>query len=115
MDRFINQRGDGKGMKPFWREAGITHPGRGFNIGEDREFIKWGRIFSGRPSYVNWQREGLLCNGGVTCRITYQVWENQGEGGTSQKGLSFPKPTFRPMLTVYKVMVSSGATQLVPA
>ncbi|SCO35389.1 related to acetylxylan esterase [Fusarium fujikuroi] len=83
---FINQRGDGKGMKPFWRGAGITHPGRGFNIGEDREFIKWGRIFSGRPSYVNWQREGLLCNGGVTCRITYQVWENQGEGGTSQKG-----------------------------
>ncbi|KAM0085819.1 hypothetical protein ACKRZS_001908 [Fusarium odoratissimum] len=74
---FINQRGDGKGMKPFWREAGITHPGRGFNIGEDREFIKWGRIFSGRPSYVNWQREGKLCNGGVTCRITYQVWENQ--------------------------------------
>ncbi|KAF4445873.1 hypothetical protein F53441_10435 [Fusarium austroafricanum] len=86
---FINQRGDGKGMVPFWREAsnsGITHPGRGYDIGENREFIKWGRIFSGRPSYVNWQREGKLCNGGVTCRITYQVWENKGEGGTSQKG-----------------------------
>lgn len=74
-------------MKPFWREAGITHPGRGYDIGENREFIKWGRIFSGRPSYVNWQRDGKLCNGGVICRITYQVWENKGEGGTSQKGM----------------------------
>ncbi|KAF4983609.1 hypothetical protein FZEAL_1018 [Fusarium zealandicum] len=83
---FINQRGDGKGMKPFWREAGITHAGRGYNIGENREFIKWGRIFSGRPSYVDWQREGGGCNGGVVCRLTYQVWENKGEGGTSQKG-----------------------------
>ncbi|KAM0263654.1 hypothetical protein ACHAPA_008628 [Fusarium lateritium] len=83
---FINQRGDGKGMKPYWREAGITHAGRGYNIGEDREFIKWGRTLSGRPSYINWSREGKLCNGNVICRIEYQIWENKGEGGTSQKG-----------------------------
>jgi hypothetical protein len=87
-DRFINQRGDGKGMKPYWREAGITHAGRGYNIGEDREFIKWGRVLSGRPSYINWSREGKLCNGNVICRIEYQLWENKGEGGTSQKGES---------------------------
>ncbi|GKU09908.1 unnamed protein product [Fusarium langsethiae] len=83
---YINQRGDGKGMKPYWRAAGITHAGRPYSIGENREFIKWGRIFSGRPSYVNWERESKSCNGGVTCGVTYQVWENKGEGGTSQKG-----------------------------
>lgn len=87
-------------MKPYWRAAGITHAGRPYSIGENREFIKWGRIFSGRPSYVNWQREGNLCNGGVTCRVTYQVWENKGEGGTSQKGMTHPLCETQTMLLI---------------
>lgn len=46
---YINQRGDGPGMVPHWREAGVTHGGMGENTGETRENIQFARIFgSGR-------------------------------------------------------------------
>ena len=71
-------------MIPYWRAAGITHPGVGVDIGDNREHIKWNRMVSGRPSYVHWTQK---CPPKTTpCEINWQVWENLGAGGKFQKG-----------------------------
>lgn len=40
---WINQRGDGVGMAPYWREAGVTHPGRPYDVG-GQDSIIFGRL-----------------------------------------------------------------------
>ncbi|KXH67624.1 hypothetical protein CSAL01_07878 [Colletotrichum salicis] len=44
---WINHRGEGKGMIPRWLEAGVTHSGVDFKIGDNREFIQFGRLWGG--------------------------------------------------------------------
>ena len=49
VETWINHRGVSKTMIPSWRNAGVTHLGVHEDIGDHREFIKWGRLFgSGR-------------------------------------------------------------------
>ena len=43
---FINQRGGDKSLKPFWRTAGVTHPGMGMDIGDPIVSIIFGRIYT---------------------------------------------------------------------
>lgn len=44
---YINQRGEGKGMVPRWVDTGVTHPGMDDDIGDNREYVQFGRIFGG--------------------------------------------------------------------
>ncbi|KAM0323888.1 hypothetical protein ACHAQA_008469 [Verticillium albo-atrum] len=84
---FINKRGEGKGMVPYWQEASAAHPGMGEAIGSDRKSIQLGRIFgNGFADYARFYRDE--CNG-QTCRGTVTAWENRamdGSGGRWQKG-----------------------------
>ncbi|KAH8170471.1 repeat domain in vibrio, colwellia, bradyrhizobium and shewanella domain-containing protein [Sarocladium implicatum] len=43
---WINQRGVHQGLAPLWLSAGVTHPGRGREVG--RQNIHFGRIFTDR-------------------------------------------------------------------
>ena len=84
---YINQRGSGKGMRPSWLIAdndGVTHGGMGEDIGDNREHVRFGRLWDGRPSYIHWKiDDGTL---------TFDVWKNEGSGGKHQKG-EFAGPT----------------------
>ncbi|KAG9249745.1 uncharacterized protein F5Z01DRAFT_631089, partial [Emericellopsis atlantica] len=78
---WINQRGSGKGMVPSWLKAGndgITHGGMGTDIGDNREHVRFGRLWDGRPSYIHWE----IDDG----HLKFDIWENRGRGGKYQKG-----------------------------
>ena len=82
---FINQVDDGLGMKPYWREAGVTHPGQPEDTGVSRENIQFARIYgSGRGDYIYIKRGD--CSSGGSCGVELRVWENNGSGGMHQKG-----------------------------
>ncbi|GFP57140.1 multidomain esterase [Trichoderma asperellum] len=77
VDTWINQRGSGAGIVPYWSASGITH--LGMNTLGVREKIKFGRIYgSGRLDYIYLKEEDSYYD--------MLVWENQGAGGTKRKG-----------------------------
>ncbi|RYP60768.1 hypothetical protein DL771_010387 [Monosporascus sp. 5C6A] len=76
---WINQLGSDKSMVPYWRAAGVTHPGMGEDVG-GRESIVFGRIYSGfHTDYLRWDSAG-----GLLSAIT--AWQSLGSGGRYQKG-----------------------------
>ena len=48
---WINQRGVSQSLRPFWLSAGVTHVGRGYDIGRDN--IQFGRLYSDRHTDVS--------------------------------------------------------------
>ncbi|KAI8951129.1 hypothetical protein F4801DRAFT_546511 [Xylaria longipes] len=78
---WINQRGNDKNLVPYWRDAGITHAGMHEDVGGQQNII-FGRIYSGRPSYLYLHNELA----GRTWLTNTTAWENLGSGGTTQKG-----------------------------
>jgi hypothetical protein len=82
----INQRNDGQGMIPYWRDAGWTYGGMGEEIGDSRENIQFARIYgSGRSDYVYIKR-GKCGGSSDACGIEIKAWENTGNGGRMQRG-----------------------------
>lgn len=79
VETWINQRGWGSGMVPYWTHIGITHAGQG--IPGVQSLIKFGRLYgSGSLDYVYLKNE--------TDRFEAIVYENKGSGGTRMKGKS---------------------------
>ncbi|KAH6611487.1 hypothetical protein Trco_001507 [Trichoderma cornu-damae] len=77
VDTWINQRGTGAGIVPYWSASGITHLGM-HTPGVSGQ-IKFGRIYgSGRLDYIYLKEEDTYYD--------MIVWENQGAGGTKRKG-----------------------------
>ncbi|KAI0967672.1 carbohydrate esterase family 3 protein [Xylaria arbuscula] len=79
---WINQRGNGKSLVPYWRDAGVTHGGMHEDV-KGQQNIIFGRIYSRRPSYLYRQDD---YDPATTFSISTKAWENLGSGGTTQKG-----------------------------
>lgn len=84
---FINKRGEGKGLVPYWQEAAAAHPGMGETVSAERRYINFGRVYgSGFADYTRFRDNE--CDG-RTCLFTITAWENRamdGNGGRWQKG-----------------------------
>ncbi|KAF5671674.1 carbohydrate esterase family 3 [Fusarium heterosporum] len=79
---YINKRGKGTGLIPYWEKAAKSHPGMGEDTGETRWNVQFGRIYgNGFRDYSFFKKSGS--------KGEVRVWENramEAHGGRWQKG-----------------------------
>ncbi|KAK4162929.1 hypothetical protein QBC43DRAFT_214155, partial [Cladorrhinum sp. PSN259] len=79
---YINQRGQTKGLVPYWDSVGVTH--NGMSEAGARAQIRFARVYgSGRNDYI-YVKCLTLVNG--RCDYEVRAWKNVGSGGVHQKG-----------------------------
>ncbi|KPM38628.1 hypothetical protein AK830_g7923 [Neonectria ditissima] len=83
---YINKRGVGTGMVPYWEKAAASHPGMGEDTGETRYNVQFGRIYGNGFRDYSWFKKSE-CK--PICKAEVLTWENRamdGHGGRWQKG-----------------------------